>query len=204
MKQVKVSLTAEAIATKKAQLQANIEALSGKPEFQAIVDGMQADLNELIGHEAKLAGVDKVAEFKKLFGEYALELDEPQKAFVGEGITIKLLPDGTLELVKKSGGNFGGTKKPTPYVEFYFNGKSFKSASDCINGEGGILSYLKDNGTDIKVSEGNSMRREVVKLNGEYELGVEVKDRETQARYLLAESPHEEEATEETETETAE
>lgn len=201
MKNLKITLTPEQVEAKKKQLADNIQKLTGKEGLEAMVADFQKELDDLNALELKSVGIDKVAVFKELFGDMQFELDDKMKEFVGEGIVVKILPDGTLELVKKSGGNFGGTKKATPYIEFYLGGKSHKTASDCVEH---ALELLKANGVELKVSTGNSMRREIVKLNADHKLGVEVKDRATNERYALADSPHEKAVVESEETEEGE
>ena len=203
MKTIKKSLTAETLQTELAKQQANLTLLKTLTGAESMVDQIAARIAEIEEDLSKLAGVDKVAEFAELFinvecvnieGENVEALTEKQVAFIGdgEGIIVKLTADGKLKLVKKAGGNGGnGTKSPTPYSEFYLNGKTFKTAADLVKSEGGILDVLKAGGVEIKVSTANSMRREAVKLNADNKLGITVKDRDTSEVYALIDSPHE-------------
>lgn len=201
MKVIKKSLTAEALQAELAKQQANLELLKTLTGAESMVEQTAERIAEIEDDLSKLAGVDKVSEFAEKFaniecvnieGENVEALTEAQIAWIGEGVTVKLTADGKLTLVKKSGGNGGnGTKSPTPYSEFYLNGKTFKTAADLVKTEGGILDVLKAGGVEIKVSTANSMRREAVKLNADNKLGVTVKDRETGEIYALIDSPHE-------------
>lgn len=206
MKTVKMTLSAAQIAEKKTKLEAQIAKVSAVPGLESLVEELKAELAELTALEAKAAGVDKNAEFAKLFaGAVVVNVDsegnvealtEEQIKFIGEKLTVNIGADGKLTLAKKLSGGGGGTKAPSPYSKYKFDGVEFEKASELVKD---VVEHLKDNGTTIKVSETNSMRREAVSLNKKFNLGIEVQLRETGEWVLLENSPFETAAKAETE-----
>jgi hypothetical protein len=221
------ALTPEELAAKIATLKTNIEKLNNAG-MEDMASEFQSELDVLMEAQQAAAGVNRQEEYNKLFvglrayilsGEDLLDLTDEQIAFIGEGLTLKLMKDGTLEFVKKNGaGGNGGSKSPTPYLEYqipYDTAEGVKyevftvaahaaglvAEGETVN-EHSVLAKLKANGVVIKLAVGDSMRREIVKLNKKYKLGVHVRLRADSGEFKanqvidLLQSPFETEAKE--------
>ncbi len=199
--------TAEELQVKISQLSENINKLGAVGGFEDMVEQMVSERASYQAALDSLAGVDKGEQFAKLFAgvklfneseEGVTDLTEEQLKFIGDSIVIKVDAEGKLTLAKKAGGSGTGTGAPkaqTPYTKYIFEGVEFEKAKEAVDA---VVEFLKENGTSIKVSTGNSMRREIVALNKKYKLGVQVVLRDGGATINLIDSEHETEAKEET------
>lgn len=197
--------TAEELQVKISQLSENINKLGAVGGFEDMVEQMESERASYQAALDSLAGVDKAEVFNKLFanvrlfneeGENVTELTEEQFKFIGDGIVLKVNEvEGklVLALAKKAGstGTGSGTAKAqTPYVKYTFEGIEYEKAKEAVDA---AVEFLKFNGTVIKVSDGNSMRREIVALNKKYKLDVQVLLRDGNTIDLI-DSPFETEA----------
>ena len=233
------ALTQEELLTKIEMVKANIEKVKAVPGLETVVADFETELAELEGLKVTSNVVNKAELFAQLFAQLegvnnnpetgeVTEFTDEQKAFIGEGITVKLLATGKFEYVKKAGTG-GGIKSPMPYTEFlipfedegvlkYEHFTKASAAAGLVKaGETAhphsVIELLKNQyDTVIKLAEGDSMRREIVKLNKKYKLGIRVTLLEDGTTIDLLDSKHEtaykpeteEDTTEPAETESAE
>ena len=210
------ALTQDELNAKIAALSANITKLTAAG-MEDMAAEFQAELDSLNEAAVKSTGVNRAEEFVKLFpmlmcyndneGELT-DLTAEQITFIGEGLTLKLDSTGKLTFVKKFGaGNAGGTKQPSPYTHYHIpyvkDGKTAYEIFDKAAAAAGlvkadekphahsVIALLKANGVTIKLADGDSMRREVVKLNKAHNLGVKVTLREDGSVIDLLSSKHE-------------